>query len=97
MTSSDRILSQMPIVPSEIPQWFHSLSDAAFDSVCVSAVTSVVADEQLETGFISVQSVARLTRAMRERYRNICGMESHIKCQAAVNASDWLCKKRAVA
>ena len=75
------LLDQMPLLPDEVPAWFFSLKDSDFDKVCVSAITSIIADEHIETGLVSVTSIARLTQAMRERYRNICGMEAIVGTQ----------------
>ncbi len=74
-SSPGELLRQMPCVQDELPAWFQSLSDDAFNSVCVSAVTTLVVDEQAEAGFISVQSVTTLAEAMRHRYQQICGFE----------------------
>ena len=67
------LLDQMPCLLEDIPDWFDSLSDSDFNQVCVSAITSYVADEQNEDRFVSVTSVMRLTQAMRDRYRRITG------------------------
>jgi len=74
-SNSVELLNQMPCSVSELPAWFQSLSDGDFNRVCVSAVTSLLVDEQEETGFISVRSSAQLTEAVRHRYQKICGFE----------------------
>ena len=66
------LLQRMPGAPSEISEWFDTLTDRAFDTVCVSAVTVMLREEQDESGFISATSIARCTRAVRDRYRQIC-------------------------
>ena len=68
------LLDQMPFLSGDVPQWLDGLSDTDFDHVCVSAVTMILVEEQDETGFISATSIARCTRAIRDRYRRICGV-----------------------
>ena len=72
------LLDQMPCLLDDIPQWFGELSDSDFNLVCLSAITSYVADEQTETGFISVTSVTKFSLAIQNRYRKICGLEVNI-------------------
>ena len=74
--TTDNLLRKMPVAAEDIPAWFDSLKDAEFDRVCVSAITSLVAEEERAGQFVSVGTIARLTQAMRERYREICGIES---------------------
>ncbi len=65
------LLQCMPGASSEISAWFDTLTDRAFDTVCVSAVTVMLREEQDESGFISATSIARCTRAVRDRYRQM--------------------------
>ncbi len=73
------LLQCMPGAPSEISAWFDTLTDQAFDTVCVSAVTVMLREEQDESGFISATSIARCTRAVRDRYRQVPGKRFHTK------------------
>ena len=70
------LLEAMPGSACEVAAWFETLTDLAFDTVCVSAVTVILTEEQEETGFISATSIARCTRAVRERYRRMSKIEA---------------------
>lgn len=68
------VIEQMPSGAHAVAEWFDTLNDGAFDSVCTSAIVLTLEDSKADNGFISVRDAATMLAAMRKRYRKIIAM-----------------------